>query len=220
MESRLSRQEEQLRQKSIDEANKYKYSQSSKGSELIRKIVFVIIGSCWVLMFTKGKYQETNIFLKVTIACSFFYLLIDVLHYFWDTCSYYLHAQNMERCSTMDYVKNVYQPADQYISKRSFIFFVSKIIVCFIVSGAFILGMFMNPLYGKYKTSDIVTCEQAKKYPLECWRRESVDDGHLWKMYRTDDIRDRNATNDSIPVMTILFDNHDVVKRIDLETIR
>ena len=43
----------------IDKVNGYKYSQSSKGSELIRKIVFAIIGSCWILIFAKGKYQDT-----------------------------------------------------------------------------------------------------------------------------------------------------------------
>lgn len=218
MESKLTKQDEQLRQKSIDEANRYKYNQSGKGSELIRKIVFAIIGSCWVLMFTKGKYQETNIFLKATIACSFFYLLIDVLHYFWDTCSYYLHAQNMERCTTVDYVKNVYQPADQYISKRSFIFFVSKIIVCSIVAGAFVLGMFIDPLYGKQKASVSSGQEQILNHSAEFWERESVDNGYRWKMYRNDDMHNEVPNNPS-PVITIDFDNHNEVKGVNLEII-
>ena len=133
-------------QNKIKEVNEYKYNQSSKGSELMRKIVFAIIGSCWLMIFANGKYQETNIFLKATIACSFLYLLLDVLHYFWDTCSYYIHAQNLEQCETSDYLEHVYKPADKQITKRSFVFFVLKVIVCFSVSAAFLLGMFLEPL--------------------------------------------------------------------------
>lgn len=142
--------ENELEQK-IKEANKYKYDQSSKGSELIRKIVFAIIGSCWLLMFVDGKYQETNVFLKVTIAFSFVYLLLDVMHYFWDTCSYHRHAQKMEQGTTTDYVERVYKPADLRISKRSFIFFVLKVSACFVVSFMFLLGMFIHPLSSNTK---------------------------------------------------------------------
>lgn len=182
MANQLTEKEIEERQKNIDEANKHKYNQSSKGSELIRKIVFAIIGSCWILMFTKGKYQETNIFLKATIAFSFIYLLLDVVHYFWDTCSYYLHAQNMERCETMDYVRNVYKPEDQHISRRSFVFFVLKVIACFVVSCAFVIGMFIEPLYGKIKhpQSLEISSKIATNRSLEFVKSDSVADGMVY----------------------------------------
>ena len=66
-----NKKEQEDLQKQIEQVNDYKYKQSSKGSELIRKIVFAIIGSCWVLMFAKGEYQEVNMFLKITLVCSF-----------------------------------------------------------------------------------------------------------------------------------------------------
>lgn len=131
-------------QKEIEKVNKYKYDQSSKGSELIRKIVFAIIGSCWVMIFANGDYQEINIFLKVTIVCSFIYLLLDVMHYFLDTCSYHRHAQKMEQGVTWNYVEKIFKPADLHISQRSFIFFILKVIVCFIVSCTFLTGVFME----------------------------------------------------------------------------
>lgn len=76
METKLTEKEELLLKEKIQEANDYKYAQSSNGSRLIRKIVFAIIGSCWILMFAQGKYQEANVFLKITITCSFIYLLL------------------------------------------------------------------------------------------------------------------------------------------------
>lgn len=131
-------------QESIKEANKYKYDQSSKASELIRKIVFAIIGSCWVLMFTQGQYHEANVFLKITIALGFIYLLFDVLHYFCDACSYHHHAQKMEEGATIDYLEKTYKPANLHISRRSFVFFVLKVSFCIAVSIAFLLGLLIK----------------------------------------------------------------------------
>lgn len=177
MENKLTEKEEQLIREKIKEANEYKYSQSSKGSELIRKIVFAIIGSCWVLMFAKGKYQDTNIFLKMTIALSFVYLLLDVMHYFWDTCSYHHHAQNMEQCTTSNYMEHVYKPADLRIGRRSFIFFTLKVIFCFLVSGAFLLGMFIEPLYFKAQSPYLPLNEEVIIIPMpEKMKPDSVSD--------------------------------------------
>ena len=112
-----------------------------------------------------GKYQETNIFLKVTIACSFIYLLLDVTHYLWDTCSYHAHAQNMVQCTSSDYFENEYKPADVKITQRSFVFFISKVAACFAVSAAFLLGMFIEPLYGeKNEQSSKKTQIKGKKH--------------------------------------------------------
>lgn len=172
----------------IDKVNKYKYSQSSKGSELIRKIVFAIIGSCWILIFAKGKYQDTNIFLKVTIACSFVYLLLDVIHYLWDTCSYHAHAQNLEQCTTDDYYKNVYKPDDMKITRRSFVFFISKVVACFAVSGAFLLGMFIEPLYGKQneQSTKNTHVEGDTSFTHGKWKYTVDDNGYEWALYSDD----------------------------------
>ncbi len=195
-------------EKARKEANEYKYKQSSKGSELIRKIVFLIIGSCWVLMFTKGKYHETNIFLKVTITCSFVYLLLDVMHYLWDTCSYHLHSQNLELCTTTDYLEHVYKPSDLQISKRSFIFFILKVIFCFIVSGAFLLGMFINPLYGKSGTDP----SARNSLSDEKWERDNLPDGYVWNLYKGD-------PKETPPTLTIGFDNQSVVTNIEMKNV-
>ena len=175
-------------QKEIDKVNGYKYSQSSKGSELIRKIVFAIIGSCWILIFAKGKYQDTNIFLKVTIACSFVYLLLDVIHYLWDTCSYHAHAQNLEQCTTDDYYKNVYKPDDKKITRRSFVFFISKVAACFAVSGAFLLGMFIEPLYGKQneQSTKNTHVEGEKSFTRGEWKYTVDNSGYEWALYSDD----------------------------------
>lgn len=139
-----NKKEQKDLQKQIEQVNDYKYKQSSKGSELIRKIVFAIIGSCWVLMFAKGEYQEVNMFLKITLVCSFVFLLLDVMHYLMDTCSYHFHAQNLEKSRSAEYLERVYKDADFHISQRSFSFFVLKVIACFAVSITFLIGMFIE----------------------------------------------------------------------------
>lgn len=179
METKLTEKEELLLKEKIQEANDYKYAQSSNGSRLIRKIVFAIIGSCWILMFAQGKYQEANVFLKITITCSFIYLLLDVIHYFWDTCSYHHHAQNLELCTTTDYLEHVYKPAGLRIGRRSFIFFILKVMACFMVSGTFIIGMFIEPMYIKTKTSSSQLSEaQTEIYLPEKSEPDSSRNGH------------------------------------------
>ena len=197
-------------QKEIEKVNDYKYKQSGKGSDLIRKIVFAIIGSCWILMFTKGKYQETNIFLKVTIACSFVYLLLDVLHYLLDTCSYHAHAQIMEQCTTSDYYENVYKPDDLKISRRSFGFFISKVAVCFAVSGAFLLGMFIEPLYGKKneQSPKMIQVEGQKSVSQGKWEYASEDDGYEWTLYI-------DLSESPQQILTVRFDDQSNVRSIN-----
>ena len=195
----------------IDKVNGYKYSQSSKGSELIRKIVFAIIGSCWILIFAKGKYQDTNIFLKVTIACSFVYLLLDVIHYLWDTCSYHAHAQNLEQCTTDDYYKNVYKPADVKITQRSFVFFISKVVACFAVSGAFLLGMFIEPLYGKPQSPSKHIQMECDTLAHEKWKCEHTPDGHEWILYR-------DHSEPAQQILTVRFDNQSNIRSINFSS--
>lgn len=134
-------------EKYINETETYHYNQSSKASELIRKIVFAIIASCWVLIFADdGSYQQTNIFLKATIAVSFVYLLLDVLHYFLDTCSYYRYSTEILKSRSVEYIDKIYIPKKEHLDKRSFGLFCAKIGVGFVVAITFILGMFIEPL--------------------------------------------------------------------------
>jgi len=200
-------------QKEIDKVNGYKYSQSSKGSELIRKIVFAIIGSCWILMFANGKYQDTNVFLKVTIACSFIYLLLDVTHYLWDTCSYHAHAQNMVQCTSSDYFENVYKPADVKITQRSFVFFISKVAACFAVSAAFLLGMFIEPLYGEKneQSSKKTQVEGQKALSQGKWGYTSVDDGYEWTLYT-------DHSESPQQILTVRFDDQSNVRDISFSS--
>lgn len=200
-------------QNEIKQAEKYKYDQSSKGSELIRKIVFAIIGSCWILMFANGKYQDTNIFLKVTIACSFIYLLLDVTHYLWDTCSYHAHAQNMVQCTSSDYFENVYKPADVKITQRSFVFFISKVAMCFAVSAAFLLGMFIEPLYGeKNEQSPKKTrVDGPKALSQGKWGYASVDDGYEWTLYT-------DHSESPQQILTVRFDDQSNVRSINFNS--
>lgn len=133
-------------EKATQEAGNYQSQQSAKTSELIRKIVFAIIGSCWVLIFTEdGTYQDTNIYLQLAIAGSFVYLILDIVHYFWDTCSYYRNVQNISKCMTADYIQDVYIHEREYIAKRSFVIFCIKTLVCLIVAALFLSGMFLTP---------------------------------------------------------------------------
>ena len=210
-EKKIDHQEKKVDLKEeIKQAEKYKYDQSSKGSELIRKIVFAIIGSCWILMFAKGKYQDTNVFLKVTIACSFVYLLLDVIHYLWDTCSYHAHAQIMEQCTTSDYYEHVYKPDDLKISQRSFGFFIAKVALCFAVSGAFLLGMFIEPLYGIRGVKPSTQTRQEENYtPVRGeWKYASAVDGYEWVLYS-------GAPESSDQIMTIYFDQDSKVRSVD-----
>lgn len=144
---RMQEDEKKQIEDAIEKTSKYHYQQSSKASELIRKIVFAIIGSCWVLIFANnGKYQEINIFLKITIAVSFIYLLLDVLHYFLDSCSYYHYSWDIYKTRSIEYIKKVYLPRQEHLDRRSFGLFCAKIGVGFIVAITFVIGMFWEPL--------------------------------------------------------------------------
>lgn len=129
----------------VNETSMYHYNQSSKASDLIRKIVFAIIGSSWALVFV-GNESTVNVFLKLTIATSFIFLLLDVLHYFLDSCTYFHYSWDIYKSQSMEYVQNVYLPRRERLDRRSFGLFCAKIAIGFIVAIVFILGIFFEQL--------------------------------------------------------------------------
>lgn len=77
-----------LIKKELEECQNYHYNQSSKVSSLSRNIVFGIIGTSWVLIYANGSYKRPCLGIIIALGLSFVYLLLDLTHYFSDSCSY------------------------------------------------------------------------------------------------------------------------------------
>ena len=75
-------------QKLLDECQNFHYAQSSKFSTLARTLVFGIIGTIWILSYSKDGFTPSNNCLFWSLIVSFLYLAVDLCHYFWDSCFY------------------------------------------------------------------------------------------------------------------------------------
>ena len=75
-------------QKLLDECQGFHYAQSSNFSKLSRTIVFGVIGTIWVLAYSKEGFSPSNDWLLWALIVAFLYLVVDVGHYFSDSCFY------------------------------------------------------------------------------------------------------------------------------------
>ena len=75
-------------QKLLDECQGFHYAQSSSFSKLSRTLVFGVIGTIWVLSYSIEGFSPSNDWLLWDLIVAFLYIVVDVCHYFIDSCFY------------------------------------------------------------------------------------------------------------------------------------
>lgn len=123
------------------ECQDYHYSQSSKTSSLSRNIVFGIIGTCWVLIYANGSYHKPCLYIIITLGLSFVYLLLDLAHYFSDSCSYRNEYFRLERDKNTEGILYRHEEYMDGVSKRSFHLLIAKFICVLIIAVIFLIGI-------------------------------------------------------------------------------
>lgn len=132
--------------KELEECQGYHYSQSSKVSSLSRNIIYGIIGTGWVLIYADNQYHEPCTWLIIALGLSFVYLLLDLAHYFSDSCSYRREYFELEQ------KKNIedHEAYMNRVSKRSYHLLIAKfysvlaIAVIFVIAIIRQLGIFQQ----------------------------------------------------------------------------
>ena len=97
------------------------------------------------------------------------------------------------------------------ITRRSFVFFISKVVACFAVSGAFLLGMFIEPLYGKPQSPSKHIQIECDTLAHEKWKCEHTSDGHEWILYR-------NHSEPAQQILTVRFDDQSNIRSINFSS--
>ena len=121
-----------------------KNEQSTKFSSISRSMIYAIIATNWVLLYVGDNTEISNLnnWLICSAILSFIYIVVDLLHYFVDTCrcvclSKKLYDSNMSISDRL----NIGQREMTNISKQSFAAIVGKAILTFVTSIVFLAGL-------------------------------------------------------------------------------
>lgn len=123
-------------QKLLDECQGFHYAQSSNFSKLSRTLIFGVIGTVWVLAYSPAGFSPSNIWLLWALIVAFLYLVVDVCHYFFDSCFY------RDEYFQFDKEKNISEHNKRMNnrSRLSYCAIWGKFLVLFIVCSLFIVG--------------------------------------------------------------------------------
>lgn len=128
-------------EKKLEECQEYHYSQSSKVSSLSRNIVYGIIGTCWVLIYAENRYHEPCLWIVIALGLSFIYLILDLIHYFSDSCSYRCEYFRLSRDKNNEGIEYRHEEYMDIVSKRSFHLLIAKFVCVLIIAVIFIIGI-------------------------------------------------------------------------------
>lgn len=137
---------EKRRKELLDETQDFMYHQSSKFSSVSRALVLGIIGTIWVITYTDGNLCIPNKWLFRSLVCGLIFLTVDVIHYYWDSISYYKELYKLDEYTTMAELDKMHEPKMNAINKWSHRFIVIKFWVLIIASSFFLIGFFMKTL--------------------------------------------------------------------------
>ena len=126
--------------KLLDECQGYHYSQSSNFSKLARGIVYGVIGTIWVISYSKEGFVLSNIWLFLSLIIGFVYLAVDVCHYFFDSSFYRKEYFRLEREQEKDNSVAEHNSRLTERSQKSFHSIVAKFVILIIVCILFIIG--------------------------------------------------------------------------------
>lgn len=132
---------EDKREKLQEELQGYYYSQSSKFSSVSRSLVFGILATIWVFIYTDGEISITNQVLLYALIAGVLYLTIDILHYFIDSISYHKEQYRLDEYKTMEDLNYRHEPFMDGVNKRSYTFFITKFIVLSLTAFLFIANI-------------------------------------------------------------------------------
>jgi len=126
-------------EKRKEECEDFHYKQSSKVSTLARNIIYGIIGTIWVIVYSSSTKQVELpcMMLTICLMVCFLYLIFDVIHYFADAYSYRKESFRLENVDDFDRHERYMDK----ISRRSFIIFCVKFGVTIILAILFIWGI-------------------------------------------------------------------------------
>ena len=72
----------------LNECQSFHYAQSSSFSKLARTIILSVIGTIWIVSYSINGFTIANLWLLWSLIVGFIYLILDVCHYFFDSCFY------------------------------------------------------------------------------------------------------------------------------------
>lgn len=121
--------------------SKYYAEQSKSVSENSRRIVWVIIGTVWVLCFKQDTFVFPNVLIILSAVFSFVFLAIDLIHYFFDSCFYYRRAKSLRDHDIEEEYLQRQIGISEYHEETSFIFLVLKFVFVIITTILFVIGL-------------------------------------------------------------------------------
>lgn len=132
--------------KQLRACQEYQYSQSSKVSTISRNIVFGEIGTICLVVYTGNTtiIQNPCGCLIIALFLNFFYLLVDLLHYFIDTCYYRLEYYRLDRDRAVEGIHFRHLEFMNIVSRRSFRMLIIKFAMVIIISVVFLIGMLIQ----------------------------------------------------------------------------
>lgn len=135
----------------LKECQEYHYSQSSNVSKLARTVVYGMIGTLWILIYSNNVYREPCLWVKIALGLCFFYLLLDLGHYFWDACNYRNEYFRLEREQNREGILYRHEEYMNRVSIRSFRLLIVKFISVFVISAVFLIGVLVQLKFNTLK---------------------------------------------------------------------
>ena len=132
------------KQELLDETQEFMYNQSSKFSTVSRNLILGIVGTIWILTYSDGKLDIPNGWLLWSLLLAIFFLLVDLIHYFWDTMSYHDELYKLDEYKSQDEIDHIHEPKMDSINKRSHKFIVFKFCMLLITSILFLVGIIVK----------------------------------------------------------------------------
>ena len=124
-----------------DECWNFMYKQSSTASKISRQICLGIIGMVWIISFMNGHLIFINKWFIVTLISCVCFLIVDFLHYYLDSRSYYKETTKMDTYKDENDLRFLHETTMDKIFERSQWFFKIKFYLILVSSTLFIISL-------------------------------------------------------------------------------
>ena len=141
---------EQKKNKLQDETQEFMYNQSSKFSSVSRSLVLGMLGTIWVITYTDHIIDIPNNWLLHSLFVCLFFLLIDIIHYFWDSMSYHHELFKLDDYTSHEELDHEHEKRMDAISNRSHYFIIIKFIILLIGAAFFVIGI-IDKIHNLYR---------------------------------------------------------------------
>lgn len=141
-QGRLSKDDfEAKRSRLQTECCDFMYKQSSTASKISRQICLGIIGTVWILSFMNGHLIFINKWFIVTLISCVCFLMVDFLHYYLDSRSYYKETIKMDTYKDEQDLRFLHETTMDNIFERSQHFFRIKFVLILLSGALFIISL-------------------------------------------------------------------------------